>query len=153
IYVAWMDFSSGSCLALGGLRSSCTNADVRLSLSSDAGRHWSAPVKVSDDAGQTDQSYPWIATHPNGLLSLVWLDKGLDPANVDYNASYTNTPDGRTFLPNVRVSTVTSSVQSVGLYGDYNGIAATADAVFPTWTDLRNQNNLAVYVSRGTLAH
>jgi len=153
IYVAWVDLSGGTCLDLGGFRASCIDTDVRLSQSSDGGRSWSVPVKVSDDTGQTDQMYPWIATHPNGLLSLMWMDKRLDPENVDYDVFYTNTPDGRTFLPNVRVSSETSRVGSVGLYGDYNGLAATADAVFPVWTDLREQNNLDVYVARGTLVH
>jgi len=108
-------------------------------------------VKVSDESNASDQFFPWMATHPDGLLSIAWLDKRLDPQNVNYDVFYTNTYDGVTFLPNVRVSTATSIIGLNSFIGDYQGLAATSDAVFPVWDDVR-LGEVAIFTARGTLA-
>ncbi len=155
IYVAWTDFSSGRCTAitdsLGFIDNPCVNADVRLSFSRDGGRTWSAPIKVSDDATSADQFLPWIAVQPSGLLSLIWLDRRLDPKLLDYDLFYTNTRDGQTFLPNLRVSTESSKVDATYLGGDYNTLAATSDGIVPVWNDSRS-NTVQIYAARGTVA-
>jgi len=141
IFVAWTDFPNGSCLNITQFNIPCTNADVRLSVSRDGGGSWTPPVKVSDDTGSTDQFFPWIAAHPNGLVSLVWLDRRLDPNNEDYDVFYTNTFDGVTFLPNVRVTTETSRARNQQMeIQDYIGMAVTADSIFPAWSDMRSGN-------------
>ena len=122
-----------------------------LAFSKNGGRTWSAPIKVSDETNATDQFFPWLAVHPNGLVSLSWVDKRLDPDNVNYDVYYTNTFDGVSFLPNVRVTTATSlsgNLQTEIM--DYNGMAATADSVFPVWTDMRT-GNPDIYVAAGRL--
>src|SRR5712692_1871491 len=153
LYVAWTDFPEGSCSNGGGTFSpaTCTNADVRLALSKDDGRSWSAPVKVSDDATATDQFFPWIATHPNGLMSLVWLDKRLDPTNVNFDLFYTNTGDGQRFLPNVRVTSQSSLGSHAIFIGDYNGLVVSGGAIVPVWNDLRDPNGVQIFTARGTL--
>lgn len=148
IFVAWIDFPQGSCG--GPFGQSCINSDVRLAVSRDGGKSWSAPVKVSDETNASDQFFPWMATHPDGLLSIAWLDKRLDPLNENYDVFYTNTFDGATFLPNVRVSTATSIIGMNNFVGDYQGLAATADAVFPVWDDLR-LGAVAIFTAKGTL--
>ncbi len=151
IWVAWIDFARGSCNTQV-FGPPCDNADLRLSISRNGGRTWTPPVKVTDETNATDQFFPWMAAHPNGLVSLVWLDRRLDPANVDYDAFYTNTFDGVNFSPNRRVSSVSSVLGNLGYIGDYIGIAATASGVFPVWTDRRDKNNLDIFTARGTLA-
>lgn len=151
LYVAWNDFPNGSCLVPGNPDSPCFNSDVRLSLSRNGGKSWSAPVKVTDETNATDQFFPWIATHPDGLLSIMWLDRRLDPNNENYDAFYTNTYDGVHFLPNVRVTSVTSLIGSSQFIGDYNGIAATGTGVFPIWNDNRLNTN-TIFTAAGTLA-
>ncbi len=150
IYVAWVDFPQGSCLTVSNGPPPCIDSDVRLSVSRDAGISWTAPVKVSDESNATDQFFPWIATHPDGLLSIMWLDKRLDPDNENYDALYTNTADGVTFLPNVRVSTATSIIGKTSFIGDYNGLAVTGGSVIPIWNDMRLQIP-AVFSAVGTL--
>jgi hypothetical protein len=150
IFVVWVDFPRGSCQFLGGSPSPCTNADVRLSVSKDGARSWSAPVVVNDDAGPNDQFFPWIATHPDGLASIMWLDRRLDSHNLDFDLYYTNTYDGQSFLPDVRVNTLPSLLGTQFFIGDYQGMAATADGVFPVWNDLRS-GTPAVFLARGTL--
>ena len=150
IWVAWIDFARGSCNSQFFLPP-CDNSDLRLTVSRDGGKTWTAPVKVSDETNASDQFFPWIAAHPNGLVSLAWLDKRLDPANVDYDAFYTNTFDGVTFSRNVRVSTVSSVLGNLDYIGDYIGLAATGTGVFPVWTDRRDKNNLDMFTARGTI--
>ena len=151
IFVAWVDFPAGSCTFLGGSPSPCANADVRLAVSRDGGSSWSAPVKVSDEAGASDQFFPWIAAHPDGLVSIMWLDRRLDSINVDYDVFYTNTYDGRSFLPNVKVNTLPSLPGTLFFIGDYQGMTATADAVLPVWNDARS-GSPAIFFARGALS-
>ena len=151
IFVAWIDFPAGSCTYLGGSPSPCVNADLRLSVSRDGGASWSAPLKVTDDAGTGDQFFPWMAAHPDGLISISWIDRRLDPRNVDYDIFYTNTYDGKTFLPNVRVNTLPSLLGTLFFIGDYQGMVATADAVLPVWNDARS-GSPAIFFARGTLS-
>ena len=152
IFVAWTDVPNGSCQDIGDFYVPCSNTDVRLSVSSDGGKTWSAPRKVSDETNATDQFFPWMAAHPGGLVSLAWDDKRLDPTNTNYNVFYTNTFDGVFFLPNVRVASETSLTgnQQTPIQ-DYSGLAASADAVFPVWADTRSSSHPDVYVAVGRL--
>ena len=152
VYVTWTDFPNGTCRksqSTGPIQP-CTNSDVRLTVSRDGGATWSAPVKISDETGSSDQFYPTLAAHSNGLVSIAWLDKRLDPANINYDVFYTNTYDGATFLPNVRVTTASSITGLRQFLGDYNGMAATGNAVFPVWGDLRDNLSVQTYTARGT---
>ncbi len=151
IFVAWTDFPNGSCVNTGQERLPCTNADVRMSLSKNGGRGWTTPMKVSDDTGAADQFIPWIGVHPNGLVSLGWLDRRLDPANLNYDVFYTNTTDARTFLPNVKVNSATSLVQTQYTVGDYTGLAATAGSVVLAWPDLRIPGSPEVFAAQGVV--
>ena len=152
LYVVWNDVSNGYCVDLGAFpRPTCYNTDIRMTLSRDGGKTWTQPVRVNDDAGESDQMYPWIAVHPDGLVSLMWLDKRLDPDNINYDAFYTNTRDGVHFLPNVRVSTQSSQVAKRFNYGDYMGMTATAGSVVPIWNDVRDKTAIHIYSARGVL--
>jgi len=150
ISVAWTDFPSGACFG-SGVDPACVNADVRMARSRDGGKSWSAPQKVSDDATSADQFFPWIAAHPSGLLSLTWLDRRVEPSGVDYDLFYTNTSDGRFFLPNVRVTTASSNVDSTWNGGDYNNLAVTGDRIFPVWNDARF-NSVQIFTAVGAFA-
>ncbi len=138
LFVVWSDVTRGSCVFFSefGAEPACSNSDVWLSVSHNAGVDWSAPVTVSDDTGAADQFFPAVATHPDGLLSISWQDKRLDPKNSSFDAFYSNTFDGTTFLPNVRVSTVTSP-SGARFGGDYNWMAVSGDLIVPVWWDRR----------------
>lgn len=155
VFIAWVDFPNGRCVDLsnGGGTPTCYNADVRMTRSRDGGKTWSPPVKVTDEVGDSDQFFPWMAAHPDGLVSLMWSDRRLDPDNIDYNIFYTNTRDGVSLLPNLRASSATSPVSNFNgnVFGDYNGIAGTSDAVYLVWGDMRDGLNAEVYAVKGIL--
>ena len=85
VFVAWTDVQDGTCAPQSDLEpfTPCHNSDVRLAVSHDRGETWSAPVKPTDESGESDQFFPWLAAHPDGLVSLAWLDRRLDPRRVD----------------------------------------------------------------------
>jgi len=149
IFLVWADFPNGSCDPLTFI---CVNSDVRMSVSADGGTSWSAPVRITDDTGATDQFFPWVAAHPDGLVSVVWLDRRLDPGNVLYDLFYTNTADGRRFLRNVRVSTQSSDPTGKGFIGDYNNVATTLEGVFTVWGDMRFPPRVNVFTASGRLS-
>lgn len=151
LYVAWADFPNGICSTQVTLQPPCENSDVRMIVSRDRGRSWSSPLKVTDESNATDQFFPWMAAHPDGLVSLTWLDKRLDPNNENYDQFYTNTSDARIFLRNVRVSTATSIIGNGTFIGDYMNVAATVGSVFPIWADRRMGTKTRIFSARGTL--
>ena len=151
LYVAWMDFPQGSCTFYGSSDTpDCVGADVRLSVSSDGGTTWSAPAKVSDDSGTADQFLQWVAVQSDGRAGVLFMDRRGDPANISYRAFYTNTADGTSFLPNVRVSTMDSTPTGDEVLSLYSGLAASGQNVYPVWPDLRS-GNVDVFFAVGTL--
>jgi hypothetical protein len=140
LYATWTDFPAGSCVNDGTGCGPCTNPDLRLSVSRNDGLTWTAPVKVTDATVPTDHFFPWIATHPDGRASIIWQDRRFDPSNINYDTFYTSTFDGMHFSPDVRVTTATSTLGTITFLGDYIGLAATANKIFPTWTDTRSGN-------------
>jgi hypothetical protein len=150
IDVAWMDFPGGGCTPDGTGRPPCTNSDVRLSFSKDGGVSWAKPSKVSDEKNATDQFFPWIAAHPDGRVSLIWQDKRLDAANVNFDTFYTVTANSQSFAANARVSSATSLTGLTTFIGDYNNLAVTDTGIFPVWTDRRLRNN-DIFTAKGTI--
>ncbi|MGH9750142.1 MAG: sialidase family protein [Candidatus Polarisedimenticolia bacterium] len=148
VYVAWSDVPAGSCIYFDGAEPSCTNSDVRLSRSTDGGRTWSAPVKATDETGPSDQFFPALAAHADGLVSLSFWDKRLDPENEGWDAFYTNTRDGASFLANVRLSATTSTAGAF-FVGDYAWMAVAGDAPVPVWISERDGKR-DIFAARGT---
>ncbi|HEY3123858.1 MAG TPA: hypothetical protein VGK70_07310 [Thermoanaerobaculia bacterium] len=109
------------------------------------------PDDLCDDATRTDQFFPWIAAHPSGFISLVWLDKRLDPDNVNFDLFYINTGGGQRFLPNVRISTQSSLGSHAHFIGDYNGLVVSGDAIVPVWNDARDASGVEIFTARGNL--
>ena len=137
-------------------RRACTNQDVRLVRSTDEGRTWSQPIRFTDETNATDQFRPEIQAHPNGTVSIAWIDKRDHPDNLAYDVYYTNTRNGKDFLPNVRLSSqsspLTSSLKQAGgaeyAYYDMNftGDWGDSDVWGPEfhyiWSDMRQGASL-----------
>jgi hypothetical protein len=154
IYIAYAD-EAGS----NGL-------DIFLTKSRNRGDTWSTPVRVNDDpiGLERDQFHPWLTIDQYGVITIVFLDRRNDPANYLFDCYLTQSFDGgRTFSPNIRISTVSSdpnagaalnalagpgtgkpwdpsmplALAPAGLLGEYIGVASSDGWIVPLWTDTR----------------
>ncbi len=134
LYCSWMD------------ETATNGTDVFVARSTNAGVTWGPPMRVNDDASgvANDQFNQWLAVDPSdGSVHLSWNDTRLDPSHVSTHIFYARSTDGgRTFSPNVQVTTAPTNETCCGAdlgnqYGDYEGIAALGGIVHPIWTDRR----------------
>ena len=128
VYVVWGDYRGG-------------NADVRFSRSTDGGRTWSHSTVVNSDLSTADQFYPWIAVAEDGSVQVEFQQRDDTPGNRLLNTFLaTSRSGGIGFGKQLLVSSgpTDPNIGFSGTFiGDYNGVAATAHAVHPIWTDAR----------------
>ena len=127
VYVVWGDSRRG-------------NADVRFSRSTDGGTTWSTSTIVNSDLSGADQVYPWIAVAENGVTQVEFQQRDDTPGNRLLNTFLSTSIGGVNFGKQVLVSSgpTDPNINFSGTFiGDYNGLAATAHAVHPIWTDAR----------------
>ena len=84
--------------------------DIAFAVSSDHGRTFSAPVRVSEDGWAINacpDDGPAIGVDGRGTVHLIWrtVIAGADPQGALF---YASTSDGRTFTPRVRIPTLGS---------------------------------------------
>lgn len=135
LYLAFMDTGPGG------------DPDIFLMKSQDGGLTWSTPHRINDDpiGDGSDQFHPWIAVDETGTVSVIFYDRRLDPQNWLFDLYLAQSQDGgESFLPNVRVSTVSSDPGEAGirsgLIGEYIGLDSYKGIPFPMWTDTREGN-------------
>lgn len=127
IYIAWADGRYG-------------DPDILLVRSTDGGETWSAPIRVNDDplGNGADQWFPWLAVDPTGRVIVTFFDRRRFPGGRPYEIWGAISRDGgASFDTNFLVSEVSSDGSLNDFIGDYSGLAATADLLYPFWTDLR----------------
>ena len=143
--------------------------DIFLTYSDNQGDTWSLRKRVNDDSPDldVDQFHHWLTVNPDGVVSIVWLDRRLDPEfNYLWDVFITHSFDGgQTFTPNQRISDVSSSpgaamslgretepvygppdaefptalfMPLAGLIGEYIGLATSRVRSNIVWTDTRN---------------
>jgi hypothetical protein len=125
VYVAWADSRQGS-------------MDIWFQKSTNGGTNWLAsPVRVNDVATNA-QYWPSIQCDTNGVLYVIYYDERISSTQVNSYIAY-STDAGATWN-NQRLSDVSFpliSVNSDVRTGDYIGIDAFNNKVFPVWTDDR----------------
>jgi hypothetical protein len=144
------------------------DTDIYVRYSNDNGSTWSSPVRVNDDppGNGKSQFLPKVALdQTSGYLAVCWYDCRNSAGNntAEFWATI-STDGGQTFLPNVKVSTGTSSaiVAAVGSFnfGDYTGLAFHGGTFYPCWADNSNSTGdnpggtlgtLDVYTARVTV--
>ncbi|MGE5226475.1 MAG: sialidase family protein [Planctomycetaceae bacterium] len=134
-----------------------TNADVMLSESWDAGRHWSAPSVVGADPSN-DQFFPSVVFLSDGRLVVGMMDRSYDPANHAYAYSLslqtasgwqTQNVSGALSDPTMDNRWFTGGQVFPGFaypttfIGDYTTVAVDGNVAFPLWTDLRNDTTFS----------
>jgi len=130
------------------LNRAVSKADISYQQSRDGGRNWTdmryLSVAAAGAPAAQDQFFPSVDSDQAGNLFAIWFDRRLDPRNHDINTFQAESHDGgRTWSANHRISTASwdpdkSFFTSGAFIGDYNGIAASNQAVYPVWTDGRN---------------
>jgi len=133
--------------------------------SADKGATWSEAVRVNDNQeNEVAQRQPAVAVSKDGIVGVIWHDRRnwtaderrKDPNNECSEIFFSASLDGgRTFLPNVRVSTQSCpgvpgnripafGAGSVSIFenyptgGDYSGLTVTSDGAFHAlWADSR----------------
>jgi hypothetical protein len=122
-------------------------ADISYQTSSDGGLTWSDSRFLSVNAAglpaRNDQFFPWAASDESGRFYVIWFDRRVDPANVRINTWQAASTDDAARFTSAKISTrdwdPTKGFFTSGAFiGDYNGLAASNKAVYPVWTDGRN---------------
>jgi len=121
------------------------NGDIDVSLSHDGGATWSnaTPISLSNgNPARNNQFFPWIAADQSGRFVAMWLDRRQDPNNHDIGTFEAVSGNDGASWPNRRISTTTWNPDngffaSGAFIGDYSGLAANNNVVYPTWTDGR----------------
>ena len=132
------------------------NADIFLVRSTNNGASWSIPVRVNDDATNTDQWMPTISVDRNGTIYIAWYDSRMDPVNNILTRLYgtTSIDGGLTFTANENISNESFNPDAMKVgqgsgqayyIGDYIGISAIGNTSYAVWMDGRN-NSLGSYV-------
>lgn len=133
---AYADYANGA----------VSGSDIALSRSTDGGRTWSDKRVISQrwngDPAQNDQFFVWLDSDPAGNLHAIWLDNRRDPANHNIDTYQALSVDDGSTWRNFRISTESwdpdrGFFQSGAFIGDYVGLAAASNVIYPTWPDGR----------------
>jgi hypothetical protein len=142
VYVVWTDNSDGA----HDVANPVTDTNVFMSVSSDEGATWSAPIRVT--SGPTDKWFPWIAAR-GGKVAIAYQEEAGTGLYVTNLATSTN--DGASWSYQTVSNAVSDADHSVWFQahapdcatcsrfiGDYIGAAFdTLGRIHITWTDMR----------------
>ncbi len=141
--------------------------DLYITVTDDGGQTWSPRLRINDDppGNNIDQFHPWVFVNRDGVVSVAWYDRRLDPANLNFDLFISHSFDGgQSWTPNQRVSEVSSSpfdaasfarkyvqyeppakdepmewrTSRAGLIGEYIGLATSERRATTVFTDTRN---------------
>lgn len=129
--------------------------DIFVTASNNGGTTWSTPVRVNDDslANGVGQDLVWISYQKNGDMLVTWRDRRngtgtgfFQPSDIYCSVSKDN---GASFLPNIRLSSVTAPFDSVLIKNgnDFMSCALVSDTVYAAWSDVRN-TKLNIYFAK-----
>ncbi len=127
-------------------RNGTDNTDVFLCFSDDEGTTWSAPARVNDDTGQTQQFFPWFTVDPmTGTLAVVYYDRRNTEGDATEVSVAISNDGGQTFSSSI-VSDDAFTPWSWVFFGDYIGIDSLDGTVHATWMSM-DQGHLSVWVA------
>ncbi len=129
-----------------------SDGNILFARSTDGGATWEPAIRVNDDTTTNDQYFPAMLVQPQGgIVHVVWMDRRLDPSGVNYDIFYaTSSNNGKSFMPNLRVTTASSNPRGTNFIGDYIDIDGVRGPfqVYAVWTDRRT-----VATSAGSVAN
>src|SRR5262249_8657649 len=159
VYASWMDQTGApGCNAPAdepgtNVASPCTTR-IWFARSLNGGTTWSTAVMVNNPATLNDQFNPWLAVdETNGRISLIYYDTINDPGRLKTDVFYqSSSDDGATWSSPTRVTTAMTDETSAGAdsgtqYGDYHGLSAYNNTIFPSWTDRRSGGHEEIWTA------
>jgi len=143
IYVVWDDARDDA-------------ADIFLTFSDDGGASWSSPKRISGPATGSREFFPFVTVDERGRLDVMFYTDRFTSGMLDVAARRSD-DGGSSFDPVRRISSVSFDPSldgfGGGFIGDYNHMAASANAFYPFWTDTRTSGQAAdVFISRVELS-
>jgi hypothetical protein len=144
LYAVWTDNSDGA----HDVASPVTDTNAVMSVSTDEGATWSAPIRVT--SGATDKWFPWVAARA-GKVGVVYQEEAVDGSGTYVTRMATSTNDGASWSYQTVSTAVSDADHSVWFQahapdcatcsrfiGDYIGMAFdTLGRAHITWTDMR----------------
>jgi hypothetical protein len=123
-----------------------SKADISYQTSTNGGFTWSdakfLSVDANGDPAPNDQFFPAVDSDEAGGWHVIWFDRRLDPLNIKIDTWQADSTDDAASWTSSRISTYSWNPNKgffdCGCFvGDYNGIAASTEAIYPVWTDGR----------------
>lgn len=123
------------------------NVDLYFTKSEDQGDSWTTPIVINQDAAiPGDQFFPWIEVDEEGRIHIVYLDSRNTVQDDDvlhgmFDAYYIFSEDGGDNWMEFRLTPQPwdSALAGDGTFiGDYLGLAAGGDHIFPVYLDTHN---------------
>lgn len=136
IYVVWANWG------VPGINTG-NDIDVYLIKSANGGASWSTPTKVNTSVPNQGKKhfFPWITCDPStGKLHVVYYDDR-NTASTDCEVWVSSSFDGGVTWDDYKVSDVSFTpvgINGSSYFGDYLGISANDDIIYPIWTDNRS---------------
>lgn len=131
LFVAWADDDG-------------KQADILLVRSTDGGDTWSAPARVNQDPGSSDQFMTWVTTDEEGGVDVMFYDRSYSNNSL-LDITLARSTDGGATWRSLRATTQSWAVPE-GCYhqagfpfiGDYVGLAAGGGMLHALWADGRS---------------
>jgi len=140
IYVVWANLGTPG-------TNTGTNVSIYMIRSTNGGVSWSTPIRVNQGSFVSDKAafLPWITCDPhNGRLYCIFYDdRNFSTTSADVETWVAYSEDGGLTWDDFVVSDVSFTPSAIpgtagGYMGDYLGIAAQNNRVYPVWTDNRS---------------
>jgi hypothetical protein len=136
IYVVFSDQRNGT-----------DDTDVFLCSSDDQGATWSAPLRINDDVGATQQFFPWATVDPvTGTVAVVFYDRR-NTTGAATEVTVAVSHDGGGSFSNTIVSDFPFTPWDSVFFGDYIGIDSWAGVIYAIWMSM-DEGELGVWMAK-----
>ena len=123
------------------------NTDVFLCYSDDEGSTWSAPSRVNDDTGESQQFLPWLTVDPGtGTVAVVFYDRRNTTGDAT-EVTVAVSSDGGESFNNILVSDNAFTPWDTVFFGDYIGIDSLDGIIYTTWMAM-DEGDLSVWMAK-----